>query len=338
MTQQAQEVELRDFGYFLDQVVGQPCTNRTLVNYVVYQLEKCPTTGRTHYQFYIQMEKPVEHKKAKAMFPNSTHLDFPKGSAAENRKYASKEESRLAAGGEHGDMRGIAGGKGQGSREDLKKLKLTINEAAAMTNKRALREIGAKLPLLDDATLARLEQQVADERKRRKSDSPLATMRARLKAMEGVYSGIAESADCNWKSQATSNAIDRLHEVDLARFAADVEAMDDSGDRWVIALEYSRAVQGIVNDVDEWGGKRVNGSAGEWCPDEVGALQAMWQRLVGGARPPPPGVEAELAQLDFGDYAWDFGDFCDFGDDDEDDDGEAGGLPHPLTGIPTGWG
>ena len=71
----------------------------------------------------------------------------------------------------------------------------------AMTHKRTLHEIGAKLPLLDDATLARLEQQVADERKRRKSDSPLTTMRARLTAMEGVYDGTAESATATGRAR-----------------------------------------------------------------------------------------------------------------------------------------
>ena len=177
-----------------------------------------------------------------------------------------------------------------------------------MSNTRALAEIGGQLPLLDNGTLARLEQQVADERQRRKVESPLTTMRARLKAMEVVYSDIADSATGDWKSQATSDAIDRMDELDLARFAADVEAMVDGSDRWEMALDFSRTVHRIVTDVHEWGGQLVNGSEGEWCPDEVGELKSMWQRLIVGSRPPPPGIADQLAQLrlDFGDYDYQF--------------------------------
>jgi hypothetical protein len=122
-----QPTELRDFGYFLDQLVGTPVTNQSVVNYVIYQLELCPTTQRKHYQFYIQVEKECEFAKVKAIFPESTHIDASKGSSNDNQLYCSKTESRIEDGGEHGDCRDIAAGKGQGSREDLKKLKEDID-------------------------------------------------------------------------------------------------------------------------------------------------------------------------------------------------------------------
>jgi hypothetical protein len=65
-----------------------------------------------------------------------------------------------------------------------------------------------------------------------------------------------------------------------------------SSDIWAMALDYSRAVQGIVSTVHEWG--LLNRRLGEWCTDEVDAVEAMWQRLVVGARPPPPGIVEQL--------------------------------------------
>ena len=109
-------------------------TNKTKVSYVVYQTEKCPKTGATHVQFYFQTEKAVEWKKVKAFFADAghddVHLEPCNGSDEDNYKYCTKEESRMADSphGEVGTRRSIAAKKGQGSREDIKKLKKDIDD------------------------------------------------------------------------------------------------------------------------------------------------------------------------------------------------------------------
>lgn len=68
------------------------------VSYAVWQLEKCPTTQRAHWQGYVQCRRKLRLNGVKRLFPDhpTVHLDGAKGSAEQNIAYCSKEESRLA--------------------------------------------------------------------------------------------------------------------------------------------------------------------------------------------------------------------------------------------------
>lgn len=123
---------LRAFCLFLDTLVGQNITNKTKCSYVVYQCEKCPETGKHHVQFYFQTASEVAWKSVKKFWNDKgypdLHFEHCKGSDQQNYEYCTKTDSRLedSPSGEHGERRTIAKRTGQGSREDIDRLKADI--------------------------------------------------------------------------------------------------------------------------------------------------------------------------------------------------------------------
>lgn len=58
------------------------------VKYIGYGVEQAPTTGRTHFQGYIEFDKPTSVEKAKEILGDpGAHLEARKGTAAEARAY-----------------------------------------------------------------------------------------------------------------------------------------------------------------------------------------------------------------------------------------------------------
>lgn len=87
------------------------------LRYLVYQKEKCPETGKEHYQLYCEFEKTVRYACVKKMVNDDTaHIEIPKGDAASNKKYCTKEESRIDGPWEFGKP------VKQGQRTDLEEL------------------------------------------------------------------------------------------------------------------------------------------------------------------------------------------------------------------------
>lgn len=62
--------------------------------HAVYQLEKCPTTGRLHIQAYIKTIEKYNFTELKLLLPESTHVEATKSPKAAI-KYCSKPESRV---------------------------------------------------------------------------------------------------------------------------------------------------------------------------------------------------------------------------------------------------
>lgn len=83
--------EPRDF-------VVPPC------EYGVWQLEKAPETGREHVQGYLQFAQPKSQRQVKILVGGEPHVAIARGTAAQNRVYCTKEESRVAGPWEHGKM------------------------------------------------------------------------------------------------------------------------------------------------------------------------------------------------------------------------------------------
>lgn len=82
------------------------------VRYAIYGEEICPTTGKKHWQAYIEFYKPVRMAAVKKMYKDKTiHLETRKGSREQARDYCKKENKFY----EHGEW--IVG---QGHRTDLK--------------------------------------------------------------------------------------------------------------------------------------------------------------------------------------------------------------------------
>ena len=89
------------------------------LKYCVFQKEKCPDTGKKHFQGYAVFGNAIRRKGAqKVLGIGKSHMEIAKGTNKQNFKYCTKEETRV---GKHyyefGDFSDI----GQGKRSDLKK-------------------------------------------------------------------------------------------------------------------------------------------------------------------------------------------------------------------------
>lgn len=86
--------------------------------YIVYQVEKCPESGREHIQGFVQMKNARLMKSMKTVLnDNTVHLEMRSGSVKQASDYCKKDESRN---GEYsvveiGDIQGLR----QGQRNDI---------------------------------------------------------------------------------------------------------------------------------------------------------------------------------------------------------------------------
>lgn len=69
------------------------------LRYFVYQIEKCPHSGRPHAQGYFELQKSVRHSAAKKLFVDpdhriSVHIDGALKGFAANKNYCTKEKNK----------------------------------------------------------------------------------------------------------------------------------------------------------------------------------------------------------------------------------------------------
>lgn len=114
--------------------------------YTVYQLERCPDTGRIHAQGYSEFMRTMRMNLMKKLFQDqSIHLEPRQGTNVQARDYCMKEESRIEGPFEHG----VFEEKRQGKRVDLVSAKKKIIEKrklADLYQDDELTEIMAKYP------------------------------------------------------------------------------------------------------------------------------------------------------------------------------------------------
>ena len=91
------------------------------MRYLVYQLEKCPTTERLHWQCFVQFKKEVSRETMKRELGHNGWCAFRLGTPEEARDYCKKVESRVDAENAGPHEFGILS-KGQGSRSDLEQV------------------------------------------------------------------------------------------------------------------------------------------------------------------------------------------------------------------------
>lgn len=88
-----------------ERLLALPC------RFVVFQLEKCPRTGREHFQGFIQLERQMRFNAVKQLLPGC-HLERRRGTPEQAAAYCRKAESRMSGPWEAGAME-------QGKRNDL---------------------------------------------------------------------------------------------------------------------------------------------------------------------------------------------------------------------------
>jgi len=91
--EQADEAAILENGNFEKELLAE-IHNRASLKYCIGQLERCPETGRLHFQFYIECTNPITLAGLKHKLPNGTHLEARKGTAQQAIDYCSKEASR----------------------------------------------------------------------------------------------------------------------------------------------------------------------------------------------------------------------------------------------------
>eukprot|EP00455_Lapot_gusevi_P028518 TRINITY_DN3045_c0_g1_i3.p2 TRINITY_DN3045_c0_g1~~TRINITY_DN3045_c0_g1_i3.p2 ORF type:complete len:193 (-),score=45.39 TRINITY_DN3045_c0_g1_i3:502-1080(-) len=142
--------ELENFQHAVNHLVEQ---KQEPWRFLRYQLEKCPDTGRMHYQDYVWWKRDTRFQAIKKKFNDeslSCHAVRPKNgdtldvAIAKARNYVKKEESRVDGPWEYGME-----DKKSGDRTDLKRAAELISQCSEeedMYGKEELHEALAKYP------------------------------------------------------------------------------------------------------------------------------------------------------------------------------------------------
>lgn len=70
--------------------------SKDLVRFMIWQKEKCPSSGKEHFQIYCEFSEGFDIKKIKKIFNDETmHIEPRKGSQSDAILYCSKEDTRL---------------------------------------------------------------------------------------------------------------------------------------------------------------------------------------------------------------------------------------------------
>lgn len=103
----------------------EPKFNEEKIRYMIYQKEKCPKTGKEHYQGYAEFFNKITIPTFKRFInDNTAHCEIRKGTREQAKAYCMKSESQIESPKEFGDWN--AGG--QGARTDLLTVVKAIEE------------------------------------------------------------------------------------------------------------------------------------------------------------------------------------------------------------------
>lgn len=108
-------------------IQAQLTHNRTVL-YAVYQIERAPTTGQLHLQGFIHFSRNKRGSAVKRLIADTAHLEAAKGTAAQNKDYCTKDETRLEGTEpwEYGDCPGKPG-----ARQDILRVRNAIQEGSS---------------------------------------------------------------------------------------------------------------------------------------------------------------------------------------------------------------
>lgn len=93
--------------------------------YRVWQIERCPNTGRNHAQGYFYFPTLKSLNGARRGLPEGAHLERARGTPEQNREYCTKADTRVLAGDEVGEV------PRAGRRTDLEDLAEVVREHGA---------------------------------------------------------------------------------------------------------------------------------------------------------------------------------------------------------------
>jgi len=108
-------VQPRKFTFTSFQEV-EPCFDSSEMNYLVFGKETCPTTGRHHWQSYVEFKNKKTFNQAKRILPEGAHIEAARGDADSNKTYCKKD----------GDFKEFGAAQVAGQRNDLNLVKARI--------------------------------------------------------------------------------------------------------------------------------------------------------------------------------------------------------------------
>lgn len=113
----------------------EPKPDPVPIQYFVYQKEKCPSTGKEHYQGYVEFKGQHRLNEVKNIFKDETmHIEPRQGTQLQAIQYCTKEDTRVEEPFFFGQK------KQQGTRSDLDEIMLAIKNGH--TGKEILHEFG----------------------------------------------------------------------------------------------------------------------------------------------------------------------------------------------------
>lgn len=115
------------FWTFTSYSKDEPDWDADSMSYLIFQTEKCPSTGRLHYQGYVEFKKKIGFRAAKLHFDDKCHLEIRKGTQEEAIEYCMKDESYIEGRQQFGTPSG-----GQGTRTDLENVVDFVKRGASI--------------------------------------------------------------------------------------------------------------------------------------------------------------------------------------------------------------
>jgi len=97
------------------------------MEYIVYQLERCPKTQKLHIQGFVSYLKQLRMKKAKDLIHSTAHMEVARGSHKQAADYCKKSDTNVKGPWEYGTPP-----VGKGARTDLKTAVAAIKEGKTM--------------------------------------------------------------------------------------------------------------------------------------------------------------------------------------------------------------
>jgi len=108
--------------------------------------------------------------------------------------------------------------------------------------------------------------------------SPVKQIQQSIQNLKGQYDKIESGS--SWKDEQTSSAVKELEKLDYQYIFQEILNISEVDQRWNLAILMNEVVTGIIFDAEDWGGKQVNGSMGEWCPEAGKSLEKFWSKLL----------------------------------------------------------
>lgn len=105
-------------------------SNHGRVQYSCYQRERCASTGRLHWQGYVEFTSACSQSECKAVLGRQCHVELARGGLEANKAYCTKEDTRVAG----PFFFGVELGEQRGRRTDLRVAAAAIRDGGSLVD------------------------------------------------------------------------------------------------------------------------------------------------------------------------------------------------------------